>query len=91
MRPVKTHRFCGVKFDIDLEPQDGSCSDPTDHSRPCITLPHGLKPDKASLDTLLHECLHACKWDARESKVEQTAADISGLLWRVGYRRQQDK
>ncbi len=86
MRPVKTHRFCGVKFDIDTEPQLGSCGDPTDHSRPCITLPRGVKGDKATLDILLHEALHACKWDAHEAKVEQTASDIAGFIWRLGYR-----
>ena len=38
------------------------------------------------LDTLIHESIHACDWNAPEKKVQRMATDISRFLWRVGYR-----
>jgi hypothetical protein len=44
--------------------------------------------DRMLLNTLIHESIHACDWDAPEKKVQQMATDIARFLWRVGYRRQ---
>ena len=43
---------------------------------------------RVGLETAIHEALHACNWSASEEKVTQTARDISRLLWRIGFRRQ---
>lgn len=39
------------------------------------------------LNTLIHESIHACDWNASETKVQQMATDISRFLWRLGYRQ----
>jgi len=38
------------------------------------------------LDTLIHEMLHAAFEDMCEAAVEETAGDISTVLWRLGWR-----
>ena len=44
-------------------------------------------PDERTLDSIVHEILHAALWDLDEEAVEETANAISAALWRVGYRR----
>lgn len=44
--------------------------------------------DELELDTIIHECLHACQPDLAEETVEEVASDIARVLWRMGYRRQ---
>jgi len=39
------------------------------------------------LEVWIHEFLHACFWDMDETAIEETAADISHALWRLGYRK----
>ena len=82
---IKTHTFCGRKYIIDLEPYDGLCT--------CYKLErelHVLRDlgTKAGLESVIHECLHACMWPASETRTEQTAADIARFLWRLGYRKE---
>ena len=38
------------------------------------------------LDTIVHECLHACYPDLNEDAVNDGAGDMARLLWRLGYR-----
>ena len=87
---MKTATFNGVRYDIDLEGMDASCEAPLKKTRlkgrPSICLVHGIKKDEYTLECLIHEALHACKWGATEKKVENTAKDISRFLWRLGYR-----
>ena len=40
-----------------------------------------------TLDTVIHEALHAARPELDEAAVHETANDISRLLWRLGYRR----
>lgn len=40
----------------------------------------------AGLETAVHEALHACNWLKSEAKVTETAHDVAGFLWRLGYR-----
>jgi len=96
MKKVRTHRFNGVKYHVDLdEPYIGWCDRPGKPDRreyPAIRMPDGLasgssRKAKEDLNILIHECLHAANWNASENKVDQTACDIGGLLWRLGYRR----
>lgn len=42
---------------------------------------------KNILETEIHESLHACLTDFAEEAITQTAASITDLLWRRGYRR----
>jgi hypothetical protein len=39
-----------------------------------------------TLDTLIHECLHACIPDLCEEAVEESATDIAKVLYRLGCR-----
>jgi hypothetical protein len=39
------------------------------------------------LDTVLHECFHACFWIVDEEIVEQSATDIAKLLIRLGWKK----
>jgi hypothetical protein len=47
-------------------------------------------PMKKELDTTLHECLHAADWSKDEEWVEDTAHDITRILWRLGWRKVSD-
>lgn len=96
MRKVRTHKFNGVKYHIDVDdPYVGWCDkprkpDPAEY--PTIRLPNGLpcgngKTAKEGLAILMHEMIHAGNWNLSEKKVDQMAADQSSLLWRLGYRR----
>lgn len=38
-------------------------------------------------DTIIHECLHANLPDLNEEAVTATANSISGILWRLGWRK----
>lgn len=95
-RKVRTHRFRGVKYAIDVDdPIHGWCDIPD--GKPeleslAIRMPNGLaygssKKARMDLDTLIHECSHASNWKLTEGDVSTIAGDISGLLWRLGYRR----
>jgi len=100
MRKVKTHKFNGIKYHVDLDiPYDGWCDkpgtpDPKEY--PAIRLPNGLpfgnrKGAKYGLLCLLHECLHAENWSKSEKEVDRVAVDIGNLLWRLGFRRAKEK
>jgi len=43
------------------------------------------------LDVILHELLHAADWHQDEEWVEQTAMDVSRVLWKLGWRNNSDK
>lgn len=43
-----------------------------------------------TLETLLHEMLHAAHPDLDEKPVTETAHDIARVLWRLGYRMPQN-
>ena len=93
---VKTHKFNGVKFNINLDEIYGLCDEPitqkTLKETPVIRITRGLpysnkRGAKTGLITLIHECLHAERWLTTENKIEQISNDIGSLLWRLGYRR----
>ena len=86
MKPVKSATFNGVKYEIDIcGSLDGLCGSPRG-SGPIIRICVDLEGHKG-LETVIHESLHACFWTKSEEKVEQTARDITRLLWRLGYRK----
>ena len=64
---------------------DGSCGsiDSYDTPRTRILIALNQTPlDK--LDTVIHECLHACVPDLDEDAVTETATDIAKVLHRMG-------
>ncbi len=85
---VKTAKFNGVRYDVELCGQEieGLCDSPK--GKPSImvmTQPY----TKVELETLIHECLHASDWSKSEEKVTRIARETARLLWRLGYRREQ--
>lgn len=64
---------------------DGACDAPEARGK-TIRIRADLR-GAAELETLLHEMLHACNWTADEDHVSDSAADMAGVLWRLGYRR----
>jgi len=80
----KTHTFNGKKYYLMFDELDGNCD--TD-DKYWMIVERDLNK-RVGLETAIHEALHACNWSASEEKVTQTARDISRLLWRIGFRRQ---
>ena len=98
MRKVRTHRFNGVKYEIDVEGFKGQTAQKEQDlpritiARPRVTMMGSLpyendKYARLMLTVLLHECLHASKWNKSEKVVDRTSIDTGKLLWRLGYRR----
>ena len=80
----------GKKVIVDLGAFDAVCSNPKGEieagkePEASIMLPKGFKPDKYTMELLLHESWHICDWSASEEKVEESAHDIvEGILWRL--------
>ena len=67
--------------------QDGSCGsiDPNDTPQKRILIARNQTPIDI-LDTVIHECLHACVPDLDEDAVTETATDITKVLHRMGCR-----
>ena len=67
--------------------QDGSCGsiDPSDTPQKRILVARNQTPIDI-LDTVLHECLHACLPDLCEEAVTETSTDITKVLHRMGCR-----
>jgi len=92
-RPVKTQKFNGVKYEIDVEPILGATQDPHPKTYiPVIRVVNGLpygncRGARTGLDVIIHEALHASNFNAHEETVERAAREVSKLLWRLGYRR----
>jgi hypothetical protein len=67
--------------------QDGSCGsvDPSGKPQKRILIARNQTPIDI-LDTVIHECLHACIPDLDEEAVTETATDITKVLHRMGCR-----
>jgi Zn-dependent peptidase ImmA (M78 family) len=74
-----------LKYVSNLGEYDGHC-DPPDAVNKFIYIKSGME-EKRELETLLHEFLHALDWSKDETWVEQSAEDISKILWRLGWRK----
>lgn len=47
--------------------------------------------DELLLDTTIHELLHAACWPLDEDFVNRFATDAARVLWRLGYRKQENE
>lgn len=67
--------------------QDGSCGsiDPPNSPQKRILIALNQTPIDL-LDTVIHECLHACYPDLDEEAVTETATDIAKVLYRMNCR-----
>ena len=86
---MKTHVFGGKRYKIKDLPEsnfeDGECDSP-ERLNKAIHIKKSLT-GQVRLETLIHEALHACNWYWDEEGVDYSAKDISGFLWRDGWRR----
>jgi len=92
MRPVKTHLFRHKRWRIHDSQylRDGTLGECRyeDSRRKCPVLYIPTRGGTLeALDTIVHEALHACV-ELDEHGVSQTATSIAGLLWRLGWRKQ---
>jgi len=46
--------------------------------------------DEDTLDTVLHELLHAAGWHIEEDFIEQFSTDAASILTRLGWRKTGD-
>ena len=83
---VRTHTFNKKKYTVYLGPLKGA-TDVSKNGSLEMLIRTSKMSDYDILDTIVHESLHACNWDASEMRVHKTARDISRFLWRLGYRR----
>jgi len=67
--------------------KDGDCDPPSVSNRK-IRIRKGLEPGM-ELEIVLHELLHAAFWDFDEVAVSEAAADISTVLRKLGWRKDQ--
>ena len=67
--------------------QDGSCGsiDPVDTPNKRIFVALNQTPQDL-LDTVIHECMHACLPDLCEEAITESATDIAKVLHRMGCR-----
>lgn len=84
---MKTHTFCGVRYNIDFRSCFGSCDEPRP-KMPTLWVDLDNIGEKKQFEVLIHEALHACDFNKSEAMVAQTAKDISRFLWRLGYRNE---
>ena len=82
---IKTHTFLGVKYDIHIGAVDGLCEPPKQFGTPNFLINVDPSDSSKFLEVLIHEALHACKFETQEVLVNQTAKDITRLLRRVGF------
>jgi hypothetical protein len=86
---IKTHTFNGTKYEIDFQSCLGYCEEP--HPKiPTLFIDWHNLSDKESLRVAIHEALHACNWSRGEVEVDKTSRDITGFLWRLGFRPTED-
>ena len=85
MRPVRTHTFDGVRYNIYIhKPISGFCENKPDKT-------HGLWifediRTRKGLVTIVHEAMHASHPNLSEDTVDRMSKEIGGLLWRMKFR-----
>ena len=81
MAKVRTHKFGGVKHNIDVDDGFVAIYEPPSkehHIRLAIPV-----KTKKGYQALIHECLHAAKYSTDEGLVDRVGDEIGLLLWRL--------
>jgi hypothetical protein len=76
----------GQKWRLRFVPFLGNAEGVCDKPERTIRIALG-KSEQDTLDSIIHEILHAAMWDLDEEAVLTTANAISEALWKLGYRR----
>ena len=85
---IKSHTFRGHRWTFGRKSGKGNlghCDAPHVRRR-VMDIP--LDGDTSEeLRIILHEGLHAALWDLDEEAVHETSSDLARLLWRLGWRK----
>ena len=84
-RTVRSHRFSSGVFDICVENNDGLTILIKRNKRGEMFVRKDLSP-AMTLETIIHESLHAEFPYMSEARVDNAGRNIARLLWRMGYR-----
>ncbi len=76
----------GQRWRIRFVPNLGPCEGVCDKPSRTIRIAQGY-PEKDTMDSIIHELIHAALWDLDEEAVGETANAISDALWKLGYGR----
>jgi hypothetical protein len=79
-------RIRGQRWRIRFVPHLGDAEGLCHKEERVIRIARGY-PEERTMDSIIHEILHAALWDLDEEAVNETANAISAALWRLGYRR----
>jgi len=76
--------FNGKEYDLCLEELDGLC-DPPDGKIdiPCIYITKGFNNDQLTLESLLHEMIHAIRWRLNHNTCKQLAKEMAPILFKL--------
>ena len=85
MRIRLRDKYFRLSFDRLPKTHDGLC----DMATRTIKVRKSLRGER-QLDVIIHELLHGCHWDLDEAAIEETAEDLARVLWRLGYRKQDE-
>ena len=66
----------------------GYCDSPKEKNKK-IVVDSRLK-DKKELEIILHEMMHAAQWDLDEEVVAHVSEDFARVLWKLGYRKEEN-
>jgi hypothetical protein len=79
-------RIRGQRWRLRFVPNLGNAEGVCDKEQRTIRIALGY-PEDQTLDSIVHEVLHAALWDLDEEAVHETANAISSALWKLQYRR----
>lgn len=86
MKGDRIIRIRGQRWRIRFVPNLGDCEGVCDKPARTIRIALGY-PDEQTMDSVIHEVLHAALWDLDEEAVEETANAVSSALAKLGWRR----
>lgn len=84
-RKVRSHRFNGRLYKIDIREIDGFCDQYKEDGSREMFIGVDLNT-KNGLITAIHESLHAENWAETEEVVDRVSTEVGTFLWRLGYR-----
>jgi len=80
----------GKKVEIERNIIMGTCSFGFESSNISIAIDNRLN-EFDTLDTLIHEFLHAECPNEKEANIDSLSTSVAKMLWKIGYRRKQIK
>ena len=87
MKPVRTHSFSGVKYQIYINEDGvlGYCDNANEKEKLELAILVPLNTQQG-LEIAIHEAVHALCPKVREDEVCGLGKELARWLWRLGYR-----